>query len=551
MRRSNARSPAAPDPPSSATTAQMGAPAFHFRPPPPSTFSFLSRIGAASGSPNKQPRGGFCVPIIAGAAAATFLFLFLWSQSPAGDRRFGIVIDGGSTGTRIHVFAYVVGRGGAPVLDLGAASTMRASPGLSAYADEPERAGESLAELLEFGRRRVPRSQWGETEVRLMATAGLRLLETRVQEMILESCRKVLKVSGFQFQSDWASVISGADEGIYAWVSANYAIGTLGGDPQHTTGIIELGGASAQVTFVSSEPLPPEFSHVLQFGKTTYNLYSHSFLHFGQNVAHESLRALLRSGELKSDALTPAVKSYIDPCTPRGYSGAMGSVKPFIGVLTADGADPNIYTAGNFSECRSAALMLLQRGKDNCVYRHCRLGSTFVPALQGKFLATENFFFTSKFFGLGSTALLSDFVMAGERFCGEDWTNLKRKYHYLGEDDLLRYCFSSSYIVALLHDSLGVALDEKRIVFSNQVSSVPLDWALGAFVMHKMAGLNAEHRDWTAGVIGGDSSALILLFVISAALILMAWSMSRWRKPQLKTIYDLEKGRYLVTRVTR
>lgn len=39
----------------------------------------------------------------------------------------------------------------------------------------------------------------------------------------------------------------GTDEGSYAWVAANYALGTLGGDPQETTGIIELGGASAQV----------------------------------------------------------------------------------------------------------------------------------------------------------------------------------------------------------------------------------------------------------------------------------------------------------------
>ncbi|XP_020276338.1 uncharacterized protein LOC109850694 [Asparagus officinalis] len=37
-----------------------------------------------------------------------------------------------------------------------------------------------------------------------------------------------------------------------------------------------------QVTFVSSEPLPPEFSHVLEFREVKYNLYSHSFLHLGQ-----------------------------------------------------------------------------------------------------------------------------------------------------------------------------------------------------------------------------------------------------------------------------
>jgi len=42
---------------------------------------------------------------------------------------------------------------------------------------------------------------------------------------------------------------SGSDEGLYAWVVANYALGTLGGDPHKTTGIIELGGASAQVQF--------------------------------------------------------------------------------------------------------------------------------------------------------------------------------------------------------------------------------------------------------------------------------------------------------------
>ncbi|KAG6532521.1 hypothetical protein ZIOFF_006367 [Zingiber officinale] len=89
----------------------------------------------------------------------------------------------------------------------------------------------------------LPREVWEDTELRLMATAGLRLLNTSVVNRILESCRKVLRSYDFRFQNDWASVISGSlwlssfllgsDEGIYAWVSA--------------TGIFELGGASAQV----------------------------------------------------------------------------------------------------------------------------------------------------------------------------------------------------------------------------------------------------------------------------------------------------------------
>lgn len=53
-------------------------------------------------------------------------------------------------------------------------------------------------------------------------------------------------------------------------------------------------------------------------------------------------------------------------------------------------------------------------------------------------------------------------MLAGERFCQEDWSKLKQKYPTLEEEDLLQYCFSSAYIIALLHDSLGIALEDTR-----------------------------------------------------------------------------------------
>lgn len=45
---------------------------------------------------------------------------------------------------------------------------------------------------------------------------------------------------------------------------------------------IDVSLSPFQVTFVSSEPIPPEFSRTVKFGNMTYSLYSHSFLHFGQ-----------------------------------------------------------------------------------------------------------------------------------------------------------------------------------------------------------------------------------------------------------------------------
>lgn len=70
-----------------------------------------------------------------------------------------------------------------------------------------------------------------------------------------------------------------------------------------------------------------------------------------------------------------------------------------------------------------------------------------------------------QFFGLRQRAFLADLLISGEQFCGEEWSKLKRKHQSLDDDDLLRYCFSSAYIVALLHDSLGIALDDERYFF--------------------------------------------------------------------------------------
>ncbi|KAF9674448.1 hypothetical protein SADUNF_Sadunf10G0128300 [Salix dunnii] len=419
-------------------------------------------------------------------------YLFKSKTKPF-SKKYGIIIDGGSTGTRIHVFGYRVGSGGKTVFDFEEGA-LKVSPGLSAYAEDPGGAGGSVEELVEFGKGRVPRELWGETEVRLMATAGVRLLDVDVQDQILNECRRVLRKSGFKFQDSWASVITGSDEGLYAWVIANFALGALGGDPSETSGIIELGGASAQVTFVSTEPVPPEFSRTVKFGNISYNIYSHSFLQLGQNAAFEALRESLVSEDHHLGSLVAAESLekgvFMDPCTPKGYSHVVESWKLSPGSLTEKNrVVSTLHSRGNFSECRSAALSLLQKGKERCSYQHCHIGSIFVPKLQGKFLATENFFHTSKFFGLGQRAFLLNLMIAGEQFCGEDWSRLKKKHRSFKDEDLALYCFSAAYIVALLHDSLGIAIDDHRIEFANPVGNIPLDWALGAFILHTNAAL--------------------------------------------------------------
>lgn len=52
--------------------------------------------------------------------------------------------------------------------------------------------------------------------------------------------------------------------------------------------------------------------------------------------------------------------TYIDPCSPKGY---LHHVESSPGSLAAKIDLSTLQAGGNFSECRSAALTLLQNGK--------------------------------------------------------------------------------------------------------------------------------------------------------------------------------------------
>ncbi|XP_010462697.1 PREDICTED: probable apyrase 3 [Camelina sativa] len=241
-------------------------------------------------------------------------------------------------------------------------------------------------------------------------------------------------------------------------------------------------GLSAYVTFVSSEHVPPEFSRTIAYKNVSYTIYSHSFLHYGKDAA---LKRLLES--LQNLAANSTGDGIVDdPCTPKGYIYDTSSQKYSSGFLADESKlKGSLQAAGNFSKCRSATFALLQEGKENCLYEHCSIGSTFTPDLQGSFLATSNFYYSAEFFELKAKGWLSELIPAGKKYCGEEWSKLKLEYPTTEEEFLRGYCFSSAYIISMLHDSLGIALDDERIAYASNAGEkhIPLDWALGAFIL--------------------------------------------------------------------
>ncbi|WRX13722.1 Nucleoside phosphatase GDA1/CD39 - like 2 [Theobroma cacao] len=111
-------------------------------------------------------------------------------------------IESGSTGTRIHVFGYrVEGKTENPVFDFKEGmESLRVNPGLSAYAEDPEGAADSLRELLEFGRRKVPRKLWGETGLFLALLHTIR--NDRQREAIFSNVSQKKKIVVFESQKE-------------------------------------------------------------------------------------------------------------------------------------------------------------------------------------------------------------------------------------------------------------------------------------------------------------------------------------------------------------
>ncbi|XP_042301539.1 ectonucleoside triphosphate diphosphohydrolase 5 isoform X2 [Sceloporus undulatus] len=154
---------------------------------------------------------------------------------------YGIMFDAGSTGTRIHIYTFIQRSPEKPA-ELEGEIFESVKPGLSAYAAEPEKV------------------------------------------------REVFEESPFLVPDDSVSVMDGTYEGILAWITVNFLTGQLYGRNQQTVGILDLGGASTQITFLPQlketlEQSPMDFFTSFQMFNSTYKLYTHSYLGFGLKAA--------------------------------------------------------------------------------------------------------------------------------------------------------------------------------------------------------------------------------------------------------------------------
>jgi apyrase len=365
-----------------------------------------------------------------------FLSLFISSLVSAAPH-YAIIIDGGSTGSRLHLFRYETSQSLPDIQDIFSAST---KPGLSAFANNPHDAGSSLKELLDQASLKLQEAHIDNRSVSIsvLATAGMRLLPTSKQEAIYNNVREYLRNYGFKVAE--IKTISGKMEGVYGWLDINYLLKAFNGKADTTKGNIDMGGASTQIVF-STHGTPIKKSQdiiSLRINHHIYNIYSKSFLGLGLTQALNHIN--------KDDSA--------EFCYPANYHYSSSDLGRF-----------------NFNACNSLYNKLIKH---------------HLSAQQGPLIASTNFiahsgaYYTLSFFEPNKINSQTKLVNDIQNTCNKKWDIMKKEHTYIPSSELASYCANGVYLSSLLYSRYK--LQDSQLEVTNQINNKNIDWTLGALL---------------------------------------------------------------------
>ncbi|XP_059163251.1 ectonucleoside triphosphate diphosphohydrolase 4-like isoform X2 [Physella acuta] len=453
--------------------------------------------------------------------------LFSLSKSdettPVSELHYGIVIDCGSSGSRIFVYYWPTHSGNPKDLlniqqlldDSGNAVVKKVSPGLSSFENDPDSASDHIKELLLYAKQYIPEKKHSETFLYVMATAGMRMLSQNAQQAILQDLqRDITKEFNFIATDNHFEVISGKQEGVYAWIAINYVLDRFSHSPhgpelatvniqsgeksaprshtrKSTVGIIDMGGGSVQIAFEVTDPekvkeIPPSLLSELDLGceesdlDHTYNVYVTTFLGYGANSARVRYEQMLLEQAAIHQPNSGKLGPVNDVCLPKGMKyhskNEGGRSYQFIGT-------------GDYEAC-NAALVPLMNLTVPCTKEPCSLNGVHQPHIDTSksFYGFSEFWYcTEDVLRIGGQYDYTKFHQDAKEFCSTDWNILhdryKKKLYPKADDDRFRFqCFKSAWMEQVFHAGFSFPHGYSKLTTAQLVSGKDVGWTLGALI---------------------------------------------------------------------
>ncbi|NWV11246.1 ENTP4 diphosphohydrolase, partial [Ptilonorhynchus violaceus] len=444
---------------------------------------------------------------------------------------YGIVVDCGSSGSRIFVYCWPRHNGNPhDLLDIKQMRdrnrkpvVMKIKPGISEFASSPEKVSDYISPLLSFAAEHVPRSKHKETPLYILCTAGMRILPESQQKAILEDLLTDIPVHfDFLFSDSHAEVISGKQEGVYAWIGINFVLGRFehtededeamvevhipGNERREhvfrkrTVGILDMGGVSTQiayevpksVSFASPEQeevaknLLAEFNLGCDAHQTehVYRVYVATFLGFGGNAARQRYEdslfssTVLRNRLLGKQTGLSSDSPFLDPCLPLD---ARDEIRQNGRVLYLRGT-------GDFRLCRELIQPFMNKSNET----QTSLNGVFQPPVHfqnSEFYGFSEFYYcTEDVLRMGGDYNAAKFTKAAKDYCATKWAVLRERFErglYASHADLhrLKYqCFKSAWMYEVFHRGFSFPESYSSLKTALQVYDKEVQWTLGAIL---------------------------------------------------------------------
>ncbi|EIW84748.1 hypothetical protein CONPUDRAFT_162097 [Coniophora puteana RWD-64-598 SS2] len=388
------------------------------------------------------------------------------SDSWLASRRFGIVIDAGSSGSRLQIYSWkdpqtILREQGDAVRDLlppvekgvreGDEWITKAEPGLSSFADNPEGVAAYLEPLISHARAHIPPSKEADTPIFLLATAGMRLLTPIQQARVLAATCSYLRNTNFRLEDasedgpcgSSVKIITGEEEGLFGWIAVNYLMdGFVGNSTSPSTnkttyGFLDMGGASTQIAFEPSEQEGDDLDsynlvdvrlRLLSGQEIMHRVFVTTWLGYGTNQARERYVAQMIRTYAPHQANDRSVLE--DPCLPRGLEMTESPVYVENGVTNV--LQPHsLVGTGSFPQCLRHSSPLLNKNAP-CETAPCLFNGVRVPPIDfsvSHFIGVSEYWYSSEHvFGLGGPYDFLQYERAATEFCKRTWDSITRQH---------------------------------------------------------------------------------------------------------------------------
>ncbi|KAK1192031.1 ENTP8 diphosphohydrolase, partial [Pygoscelis papua] len=251
---------------------------------------------------------------------------------------------------------------------------------------------------------------------------------------------------------------------------------------EDVVGALDLSGASTQIAFLPGTTIGDSRTRaLLRLYGTTYSIYTHSYLCYGQKQALKMLMAASHQGSSSPQRIS-------HPCHPKGYQENITTADLYDSPCVHAPSTPSpaqVLTVTGTGEPAACSTAIQKLFNFTCgANRTCGFNGVYQPPVRGQFfvrhLSFSGLHHNLHFLKLTGGQSLSSVNATIGQFCTSSWEKVQKEFPTTNRTHLRDACAASSYALTLLLQ--GYKFNHTtwlNIHFVWQVANIDAGWTLG------------------------------------------------------------------------